>query len=67
MKEYLLTLLQTCAPENGFAQDALEFAITSGLIRLTYQLEADTRLLMENYDAILSAYRAARSQTLVAA
>jgi len=64
MKNYLLTLLQQCSEEQ-FGQDAVEYAIVSGAVTLTYDLETDLRTIMGQpgkpetgqYDAICEAYQ----------
>jgi hypothetical protein len=56
MKNYVLTLLQECSEEQ-FGQDAIEWAIVSGLVRLSYELDADVRSIMLRYDEIIEAYR----------
>jgi hypothetical protein len=58
MKNYLLKLLQQCSEEQ-FGQDAIEWAIGTGLVRLTYDLERDVRESMSRYDEIIEAYRRA--------
>ena len=60
MKDYLIRLLTECAPENGFAQDAIQWAIFENQIRLSYVLETDQAQIMQRYDEILSRYRAMR-------
>jgi hypothetical protein len=45
MKNYLLKLLSHCSDEQ-FGQDAVEWGITSGFIKLTYDLETDLRCIM---------------------
>lgn len=45
MKQYLLQLLTLCSDEQ-FGQDAVEWAIMSDHIQLTYNLDADLRLIM---------------------
>ena len=64
IKQYLLHLLETCAPENGFAQDAIEFAVLSVWVNPTGNLDADVRLIMGQYDEIIIAYRKARNAGL---
>jgi hypothetical protein len=59
-------LLQHCSEEK-FGQDAIEWAIFYGHVKLTYDLETDVRTIMgfvpdglpdeTNYDRILAAYR----------
>jgi len=64
MKNYLLRVLENCSDEQ-FGQDAVEWAITSGYIHLTYDLDTDLRQIMGEpgkpetgeYDAICEAYR----------
>jgi pantothenate kinase len=56
MKNYLLTLLQQCSEEQ-FGQNAIEWAIVSGLVHLSYELDADVRLIMLRYDEIIIGYR----------
>lgn len=45
MKQYLLNLITSCSDEQ-FGQDAVEWAIMKGHIQLTYNLDADLRLIM---------------------
>jgi hypothetical protein len=61
MKNYLLNLLQQCT-EKQFGQDAIEWAITSGLVRLTYDLDKDVHEAMSRYDDIIEAYRVSLAQ-----
>ncbi|HZR21211.1 MAG TPA: hypothetical protein VFE51_28275 [Verrucomicrobiae bacterium] len=61
MKNYLLKLLEQCSEEQ-FGQDAIEWAINTGLVRLTYQPDADVRSIMLRYDEIIEAYRRAKAQ-----
>src|SRR5215471_9839817 len=61
MKNYLLKVLQECSEEK-FGQDAIEWAIVSGLVRLTYDLERDVRESMSRYDEIIEAYRRSLAQ-----
>ncbi len=59
-KNYLNNLLCACAPDNGFAQDAIEHAILTGQVQLsgTYSPALDAVLIMERYDSIASRYHA---------
>ena len=61
MKNYLLTLLQQCSEEQ-FGQDAIEWAIGAGLVRLSYELDADVRSIMSRYDEIIEAFRRSAAQ-----
>lgn len=54
---YMLLLLCTCAPENGFGQDAIEHAIVKGNVTLTYTLDKDVATIMSRYDAIIESFR----------
>jgi hypothetical protein len=60
MKNYLLTILEHCSEEK-FGQDAIEWAIVSGHVKLTHDLDADVRAIMgeggSNYDRLIEAYR----------
>ena len=56
MKNYLLELLNQCSVEN-FGQDAIEWAIVSGLVHITYDLERDVHKIMSRYDEIIEGYR----------
>lgn len=56
MKNYLLKLLEQCSEEQ-FGQDAIEWAIFSRLVPLTYDLDRDSREIMSRYDEIIEAYR----------
>jgi hypothetical protein len=58
MKDYLIRLLTECAPENGFAQDAIQWAIFENKVRLSHVLNTDKIHIMQRYDEILSSYRA---------
>jgi len=61
IKNYLLNLLQQCSEEQ-FGQDALEWALESGMVRLTYDLDRDVRELMSRYDEIIEGYRRSTAQ-----
>jgi len=63
MKNYLLNLLQQCSEEK-FGQDAIEWAVVSGLVRLTYDLHRDVREIMSRYDEIIEAYRSSLAQVI---
>lgn len=65
MKDYLLKLLEHCAPENGFAQDAIEHAIVCGNIPLTEVFGIDVLLVMFAYDEIIESYRKAQGNRQV--
>lgn len=64
MKNYILKLLQQCSEEQ-FGQDAIEWAIASGLVGLSYRLETDVRSIMMRYDEIIEAYRRSLAPTNV--
>ena len=64
MKNSLLCLLEACSDE-AFGQEAVEWAILSGHLPLTYDLQADLIRIMGppgfpelgEYDALCAAYR----------
>jgi hypothetical protein len=62
MKNYLLNLLQQCSEEK-FGQDAVEWAVVSGRVRLSYDLDRDVREIMPRYDEIIESYRRSLLQT----
>lgn len=62
IKNYLLTVITACAPEDGFAQDAIEYALVSDLIPLTYHPGHDVCVIMGQYDKIIDNYRAVRRE-----
>lgn len=57
MKNYLLDLVYACSPEHTFGQDAIEHAIITGTVRLTYDKPRDVVEIMNHYDEILAAYQ----------
>jgi hypothetical protein len=61
MKNYRLGLLQQCSEEK-FGQDAIEWAIVSGFVKLSYDLDHDIHQTMSRYDDIIDAYRVALAQ-----
>jgi hypothetical protein len=61
MKNYLLKVLEHCSEEQ-FGQDAIEWAIESGMVRLSYQFDDDVRSIMLRYDQIIEGYRRASEQ-----
>ena len=56
MKNYVLKLLEQCSEEQ-FGQDAIEWAIGTGLVHLSYDLGKDVQAIMPKYDQIIEAYR----------
>jgi len=61
MKNYLLNLLQQCSVQK-FGQDAIEWAIVSGLVCLSYDLDRDIHETMSRYDEIIERYRQSLAQ-----
>ncbi len=65
MKRYLENLVTLCSDEV-FGQDAVEWAVLAGHVKLTYDLDADLRAIMGEpghpetgqYDALCAADRA---------
>lgn len=45
MKNYLLELLHRCS-DDQFDQDAIEWAVVTGLVKLTYDMEKDVHLIL---------------------
>ena len=61
IKNYVLKLLSQ-GSEEQFGQDAIEWAITSGLVHLSYELDTDIRAIMSRYDEIIEGYRRSQAQ-----
>ena len=59
-KQHLLRVVESCSEEQ-FGQDAIEWAILEGHVKLTGDLDADCRAVMgengTNYDTIIEGYR----------
>jgi hypothetical protein len=56
-KNYLNNVICASAPEEQFGQDAVEFAIQMGLVKLTMDFKTDVALIASQYDDICQAYR----------
>lgn len=54
MKNYLLTILQQCSDEAA-GQDAVEHAIMSGALKLTYNLPTDLHQIFDQHSACCDA------------
>jgi len=63
--EYLNELLCECVPNNGFAQDAIEFAVLSGNILLSFDMETDRYQVMRMYDEIIDKFREVRTRECI--
>ena len=61
IKNYFLDLLQQCSEEQ-FGQDAIEWAVMTGFVTLSYEKDRDVRNIMSSYDSIIDAYRKAKQQ-----
>ncbi len=61
IKNYLLKLLEQCSEEQ-FGQEAIEWAIATGCVRLSYDLHRDVHAVMSKYDEIIEGYRLSRGQ-----
>ena len=57
MKNYLLDLVCACSPEHAFGQDAVEHAIITGAVRMTYDKPRDVIEILSHYDEIVVAYQ----------
>lgn len=55
IKNYLLSI-QERVSEHSFGQDAVQHAIFTGALKLTYNLESDVKAACESYDNICIAY-----------
>ena len=55
-KNYINNVICECS-DKSFGQNAVEFAITSGLVKLSYNFDEDVQRVMFNYDRICDAYR----------
>ena len=60
--KYINDLLCACAPDNGFAQDAIEYAVLRGNILLAFDMETDKYQVMRLYDEIIDKYREVQSR-----
>jgi hypothetical protein len=56
LKNYLLDLICACS-DHQYGQDAIEFAVSMGLVKISYNLEADVKTIMNQYDDIIEWYR----------
>lgn len=56
-KHYFNDLLCQCAPENGFAQDAIAEAIVTGRVKLAGNAATDQAAVMAQYDDIVRDYQ----------
>jgi hypothetical protein len=55
-KNYLLNVICACS-EHEFGQDAIEYAICMGYVKLTYSLATDVQTIMARYDEIIETYQ----------
>ena len=60
--KYINDLLCGCAPDNGFAQEAIEYAILRGDVLLAFDEETDKHQVMRQYDEIIDKYREVQSR-----
>ena len=63
--KYINDLLCECAPDNGFAQNAIEYAILRGKVLLAFDEESDKYQIMRLYDEIIESYREVQSRHAV--
>lgn len=56
IKNYLLSVICSCS-EHEFGQDAVEYAVSMGLVKLTGNLNDDVAAIMKDYDDIVENYR----------
>jgi len=58
MKNHILNLITTCAPDNGFVQDAIEYALLHNGVNCPGEdFARDVRGIMLCYDEIIECYR----------
>ena len=57
MKNYLIDLITSCVPDVQFAQDAIEHAIFTGRVMLTYDKDKDIAQIMSQYDDLVEVYQ----------
>lgn len=55
MKAYQLRMLELV--EHKFGQDAIEHALNTGALTLTFDFEKDSRKIMQSYDVLCETYR----------
>lgn len=55
MKQYFLSVLEGVSDDN-FGQNAVEHAILTGKIELSYNLQQDVAAIMAQYDVLCEAY-----------
>jgi len=60
--KYINDLLCDVAPDNGFAQDAIEYAVLRGNVLLAFDMETDKYQVMRLYDEIIDKYREVQSR-----
>lgn len=54
--KYFARLLNVAAPEDGHVQDAIEYAIITDNLKLTYKLEQDLESIGRQINVILASY-----------
>jgi hypothetical protein len=67
MKDYFLKMLETCAPEDGEAQDAIEHALIEHRVNLSGAFEADKAVITAKMPEILAAYRTFKATEMMQA
>jgi hypothetical protein len=56
IKRYLENVLQACSEEQT-GQDAIDWAIVAGMVKLTFNFEADVQHIADHYSQIIVAYQ----------
>jgi len=56
IKRYLENLLHQCSEEKT-GQDAIDWAICSGFIKLTFDFDTDVKTCADEYSRIIEAYQ----------
>lgn len=65
MKDHFLRVLEQCAPEDGKLQDAIEHALVEGRVKLSGDLDADSKAILSQKDEIKQAYSRFKSEETI--
>jgi hypothetical protein len=61
-KDYWEAIVFETVPGNAFAQDMIEWALVTGVVPLTYDVDLDRFNIMQRYSELCSAFQAWRQQ-----
>lgn len=65
MKDYFLKILETCAPEDGELQDAIEHALIEHRVNLSGVFVTDVANINAKKDEVLGAFRQFKSKEMM--